>query len=42
MPAPGHPERLIPEVPPTAAERELWAQLAELGRAHPGEPHRER
>lgn len=42
MPAPGHPERLIPDVPPTAAERELWAQLAELGRAQPGERRRER
>lgn len=25
---PGHPERLIPHVPPTAEERRLWAQLA--------------
>jgi hypothetical protein len=25
---PGHPERLIPHVPPTAQERLLWAQLA--------------
>jgi hypothetical protein len=37
MPAPGHPERLIPGVPPTAAERELWAQLTEIG-----QPRRER
>lgn len=25
---PGHPERLIPNVPPTAEERDLWARLA--------------
>lgn len=25
---PGHPERLVPGVPPTAQERLLWAQLS--------------
>lgn len=25
--APGHPERLCPDVPPTPTERALWAQL---------------
>ncbi|MEU9129900.1 DUF6059 family protein [Kitasatospora sp. NPDC048540] len=27
-PPPGHPERLVPDQPPTPTERELWAQLA--------------
>ncbi|MFI6346414.1 DUF6059 family protein [Streptomyces sp. NPDC050560] len=27
-PAPGHPERLVPEVPPTPVEEALWRQLA--------------
>jgi hypothetical protein len=26
-PPPGHPERLIPEVPPTPEERRLWDEL---------------
>jgi hypothetical protein len=26
-PAPGHPERLAPEVPPTPVERDLWNRL---------------
>jgi hypothetical protein len=28
----GHPERLIPDVPLTASDAELWAQLGELSR----------
>lgn len=31
---PGHPEQLIPHVPPTAEERRLWAQL--VGASTPG------
>jgi len=31
---PGHPEHLIPHVPPTDAERRLWAQL--VGASSPG------
>lgn len=26
-PLPGHPERLVPHVPPDSVERWLWAQL---------------
>jgi hypothetical protein len=29
-PAPGHPERLVPDVPLSGSERVLWAQLADL------------
>ncbi|MFI9274317.1 DUF6059 family protein [Kitasatospora sp. NPDC052896] len=29
--APGHPERLCPELPTSPAERALWAQLRGLG-----------
>ena len=25
---PGHPERLVPDVPPSPAERHLWSELA--------------
>lgn len=27
MPGPGHPERAVPEVPPTDEERSLWSRL---------------
>ncbi|MER5768709.1 DUF6059 family protein [Streptomyces sp. NPDC001985] len=30
-PPPAHPERLIPQVPPTPGERALWAQLEDPG-----------
>lgn len=26
-PPPGHPERVVPGLPPSRAERELWAQF---------------
>ncbi|MFG3549038.1 DUF6059 family protein [Streptomyces sp. NPDC047725] len=26
-PAPGHPERLVPHIPPEPEERELWSRL---------------
>ena len=29
-PAPGHPERLLPDVPPSRHERALWRQLTDL------------
>ncbi|MET8978294.1 DUF6059 family protein [Streptomyces sp. NPDC004539] len=27
LPGPGHPERPVPHVPPTAEERSLWSRL---------------
>ena len=35
-PAPGHPERLVPQLPPSPVERALWAELD----AGPGTPWR--
>ncbi|MFD8481861.1 DUF6059 family protein [Kitasatospora sp. NPDC059673] len=32
-PGPGHPERLCPELPPSATELALWRQLGHRGRA---------
>ena len=31
-PAPRHPERLVPDLPPTPEEARLWTQLAEVAR----------
>jgi hypothetical protein len=30
-PPPGHPERLVTDMPPSAAESRLWAELTDLG-----------
>ncbi|MDX3382475.1 hypothetical protein PV682_13520 [Streptomyces niveiscabiei] len=27
LPGPGHPERAVPDVPPTPEERSLWSRL---------------
>jgi Family of unknown function (DUF6059) len=31
VPPPGHPERLVTDVPPSAVESRLWAQLTDPG-----------
>ncbi|MFE7767111.1 DUF6059 family protein [Streptomyces sp. NPDC057438] len=40
-PPPAHPERLVPDVPLSPCERELWAQLRGRGRVEDGPGRRE-
>ncbi|MFF5359686.1 DUF6059 family protein [Streptomyces scabiei] len=40
-PPPAHPERLVPDVPLSPRERELWAQLWGHGRVEDGPGRRE-